>query len=460
MPPWRPKLSTARSTPLYRRLVTAMAADIESGRLAPGERLPPQRDLAYALSISVGAVTRAYDDAAQRGLVAAHVGRGTFVVDRAGRDTVADGPIDLSINTAPIAPMDVMVETIAALRRSASWAERLDYQPPCGLDVDRRAGAAWLTRTAGFDNLDWRSLICCSGSQNAMAIALAALCKSGDTILCEAATFSGAKALAAQQGYRLQGVEMDAQGVRPQALDRAAATSGARVFYTLPTLQNPTARVMGRERRAEIVRIARARDLWIVEDDIYAPYAHHLGLPPLAMLAPERTLYVSSLSKILSPGLRAGFLVAPPGETFDGCLRALRALIHSPAGLGAAIATDWIESGRADELARDVRAETSARTAMALTALEGMADEPQTAMSLHLWLPMREIDAERTVARALTAGLRLTPPSAFAVADGKMASGVRLCIGCAANRATLERALSILKDAVKGDVDDRIRASL
>ena len=460
MATWRPKLSTAQSVPLYRRLVTAMAADIESGKLAPGDRLPPQRDLAYALSISVGAVTRAYDDAAQRGLVAAHVGRGTFVVDRAGRDTVPEGTIDLSINTAPIAPMDVMVETIATLRRSAAWAERLDYQPPCGLDVDRRAAAAWLSRTAGLDNLDWRSLICCSGSQNAMAIALAALCKSGDTILCEAATFSGVKTLAAQQGYRLQGVEMDGQGVRPQALDRAAASSGARVFYTLPTLQNPTARMMSRERRAEIVRIARARDLWILEDDIYAPYAHHLGLPPLAMLAPERTFYVSSLSKILSPGLRVGFLVAPPGDAYDGCLRALRALIHSPAGLGAAIATEWIESGRADDLARDVRSEAGARTAMALAALKGMADEPLTAMSLHLWLPMREIKAERTVARALTAGLRLTSPAAFSVADGKMASGVRLCIGSAANRATLERALSILKGAVRGDVDDRLSAAL
>jgi DNA-binding transcriptional MocR family regulator len=213
--------------------------------------------------------------------------------------------------------------------------------------------------------------------------------------LCEAATFSGAKALAAQQGYRLHGVEMDAEGVRPQSLERAAAATGARVFYTLPTLQNPTARVMGRKRRADIVKIARAGDLWIVEDDVYAPYARHLGLSPLAAPAPERSLYLSSLSKILAPGLRAGFLAAPAGAVFDGCVRAVRALMHSPPGVSAAIATDWIGSGRADELARDVCAEVSARTAMALAALNGMVDEPQTAMSLHLWLPMSEIDAER-----------------------------------------------------------------
>ncbi|MGH6951807.1 MAG: PLP-dependent aminotransferase family protein, partial [Vitreimonas sp.] len=392
MTTWRPKLST-HATPIYRRIVEAMSADIESGRLAPGARLPPQRNLAHALSVSVGAVTRAYDDATRRGLVSAHVGRGTFVIDRSRTDATPDGPIDLSINTAPTASVGAMVETIASLRRATSLAERLDYQPPFGLDVDRRAGAAWLTRTAGFESLDWRTLICCSGAQNAMAIAFAALCKPGDTILCEAVTFSGAKALTQQQGYRLHGVELDAEGVRPQALDRAAATTAARVFYTLPTLQNPTARTMGRARRAEIVKIARARDLWIVEDDLYAPYARDLGLPPLAALAPERTLYVSSLSKILAPGLRAGFLVAPENQIFDRCVHVVRALMHSPPGIGAAIATDWLKSGRADDLARDVRAEASARTAMALAALDGVADKPRTGTSLHLWLPMREADA-------------------------------------------------------------------
>lgn len=460
MPDWRPKFSTSRAAPLYRRIVDAMVADIESGRLAAGTRLPPQRDLAHALSVSVGAVTRAYDTAVRRGLVAAHVGRGTFVIDRASSNAVQGGPIDLSINTAPVASAEAIAEAIAAMSRPAAWVERLDYQPPFGLEVDRRAGAAWLERIAGFDALDWRTLICCSGAQNGMAIALTAFCVPGDGVMCEAVSFPGVRALAAQMSYRLHGVKMDEQGIQPQALDRAAAETGARVLYTLPTLQNPTTRTMSEKRRADIVKVARARNLWIVEDDVYAPYARHLGLSPLAAMAPERTVFVTSLSKILSPGLRVGYLVAPAGEVFERCGHAMRALMHSPPGLGLAIATNWIEGGKADDLAREVLTETSARTTLARTALKGFIDEPSTGMSLHLWLPMREIDAERTAARATAAGLRLTPPAAFAVSNTASLSGLRLCIGSAANRATLEHALSILKSALKGERDNRLDALL
>src|SRR3990170_2008073 len=101
---WVPRLASIRSGPIYQALAEAIAADIEAGTLPPGTRLPPQRDLAYALGISVGAVTRAYDAAARRGLVLAHVGRGTFVVDRSGGAEPQEGLIDLSTNVAPLVP--------------------------------------------------------------------------------------------------------------------------------------------------------------------------------------------------------------------------------------------------------------------------------------------------------------------------------------------------------------------
>lgn len=246
---------------------------------------------------------------------------------------------------------------------------------------------------------------------------------------------------------------MDEEGARPDALDRAAVETGARLFYTLPTLHNPTTRTMSRRRREEIARVAEARDLTIIEDDVYAAYARDLDLPSLAALAPERTLYLSSLSKVFAPGLRAGFLVAPAGEIFEPCLRATRAITHSPPGVNFAIATEWISSGRAEELALAARAEVEARTAMALAALGEAVARPRSAASLHLWLPMTKAIAERTAARAMAAGLRLAPPGAFAASGhDDQITGLRLCLGTAVNRATLVRALSILREALAGDV--------
>jgi len=448
---WVPQLTASPGSAVYRLLAKAIAGAIEDGTLGPGARLPPQRDLAQALGISVGAVTRAYDAAARRGLITGQVGRGSFVVDRGGDVAARESILDISINLPPPAAADLSADVVASLRQMGPLMERLAYAPPAGFDADRRAGARWLQRVAGFGTLDWRRLICCGGTQSGMAIALAAAGGPGATVLCEAATFSGALSLAAQQGYRLHPVTMDEEGVRPDALDRAAAETGARLVYTLPTLHNPTTRTMSRRRRDDIVAIAEARDLILVEDDVYGAYARDLDLPPLAALAPDRTIYLSSLSKVFAPGLRAGYLVAPPGPLFERCLRASRALTHSPPGIGFAIATEWIASGRADDLVLAACTEIRARTSMALAALGDAVASPPTAASLHLWLPMTAEAAERTAGRALAAGLRLTPPRSFLVSgEDSSVSGLRLCLGAAPNRATLERALSILDAALSG----------
>jgi DNA-binding transcriptional MocR family regulator len=459
MTDWRPRLS-AGPNPLYRRLADAIVSDITTGKLKPGARLPPHRSLAHTLSISIGAVTRGYDEAARRGVIQGHVGRGSYVVDRTHSAMSPGGPIDLSMNIAPLEwAKSALTDTLTSARRMNEWTDRLGYAPPAGYDADRRAGAAWLARTARTVDLDWRNLICCTGAQTALALSFMTLCKPGDTILCEAATFSGVKAIAARFGYKLKGVEMDSEGLRPDSLARAAA-SGARVVYTLPKLQNPTTRTMGQKRRDDIVRVARKHDLWIVEDDVYAIYARELDILPLASIAPERTFYVSSLSKSLAPGLRAGFLVAPTGDMFGRTIEAVMAINYATSGLGSAIATHWIESGKAYDIARDVRDEMQARTAAALNILGRAIEKPRPNASLHLWLPMPEIDAERVAGRALRGGVRLTSPSAHSVEQGSSAAGLRVCIGGAQDRAALERGLCVLKAAMSGETQDLARTPL
>ena len=175
-------------------------------------------------------------------------------------------------------------------------------------------------------------------------------------------------------GFRTQGLALDEEGLLPEALDRAAA-AGAKVLYTLPTLQNPTGRIMGAQRRADIAAIARARRLWIVEDDLYSAFAIGTAPPPITLLAPERCFYINGTSKALAPGLRTGYLITPDDDYFDRIQRLILAQVYAPATMGSSIATQWIEDGSADEIVAEVQAEMLARGRLAAERL-GPGDQP------------------------------------------------------------------------------------
>jgi DNA-binding transcriptional MocR family regulator len=450
---WQPSLREG-SKPLHDQLMEALARDVASGALEPGAQLPPQRDLAYRLKIGVGTVTKFYAEARRRGLLTATVGRGSFVTGPATSTNDAGGAIDLGRNIMPFAPVIAHLgDALMAVRRRADLAEHLTYPPPAGMTAHRQAGAKWLAASSDFAQADWRRMIVCEGGQHAMALIFATFCKPGDAVLTECATFFGMKALAEHLGLRLQGLKMDDQGLVPDALDRAAA-SGARFLYTIPTLQNPTGRVMSLKRRSEIVAIARKRDLTIVEDDVYGPFARGEA-PTIASLAPERTFYVSTLSKMLAPGFRCGYLLAPDEERFDRVIATVRALSYAPASFGALIATQLIEDGAAQSIATTVKREVTARTELALRLLAKTIEKPRVKSAPHIWLPMTELKAERVASAALRAGVAVTPPAA-PIVDAKQISGLRLCLGAPADIASLERGLKVVADALSES--DAIRA--
>jgi DNA-binding transcriptional MocR family regulator len=204
---------------------------------------------------------------------------------------------------------------------------------------------------ASFD-ADWTRLLVTTGAQQAMSLVFGWLCRPGDTVLCEAATFFGMKRLAEHRDYSLHGVEMDDHGLRPDALERAVMTTGATVLYAMPTVQNPTSRTMSVERREEIAKIVRRHNLWVVEDDTYALFAPRTqqGRPPLAAIVPERCFYLASVSKSLAPGLRVGFLHCPVGPHFDALVKAVQATVYAPPALGGVFFSRWVTDGSAFDI--------------------------------------------------------------------------------------------------------------
>jgi len=309
MTSWAPEIRQ-RKGPRYLAIAEALADDAGAGRLRPGARLPTHRELADRLGLTVGTVTRAYAEAARRNLISGEVGRGTFVRGPAARFATAPGGlyadpglIDLSANHPPTGPGDGEAVTLAralkALAGRKDLARLLDYPPPGGAHEHRAAGAEW-ARRSGLEVTADRVLVS-SGNQHGMTAVLAALLSPGDLVLTEALTYPGMKNLAGLLSLHLQGVALDEQGMRPDALAAACRARSPKALYCVPTLQNPTTSIMSEERRRQIAAVAREHGVLIVEDDVHGRIPERAPRP-LSAFAPERAVYLTGTSKVLARG--------------------------------------------------------------------------------------------------------------------------------------------------------------
>jgi len=454
---WQPHLIEG-SGPLYERLADSLGRDVASGTLPAGAQLPPHRELARRLGVSLGTVSKAYALAEQRGLLSGQIGRGSFVTAARGESAVADsgaGPLDLARNFPPPAIAERhLPQALARIRGRSDIGDAATYTQVEGLKRTREAAAEWLRSRCGLQSADAGRLIQCNGGQHGLTIALAAALRPGDTLLCDAATFFGIRMIADHAGYRLHGVAMDGEGMVPAALEAAARASGGGAVYLVPTLQNPTARTLSAERRRALAEAAARAGLTIVEDDVYRPFAPAgEDLPTFADLLPDQTFHVTSLSKSICPGLRLGFIM-PPEHARTATLRAAQAFGWSPSALGGMIFAQWMDDGVLGTILEDTVAEVGARTALALEILGASAEPPSYPASLHLWLPMPLLDAERAAGRAMRAGVQSTPVDAALVSPDAPA-GIRLCLGGIRRRSDLAHALAVVRDSLDGEVAGR-----
>jgi DNA-binding transcriptional MocR family regulator len=453
---WQPELH-GRPGARYLAIADALADDVAAGRLKAGARLPTHRDLAERLKVTVGTVSRAYAEAARRGLLLGEVGRGTFVRHRGMEPPMVPGEdlslVNLSQNLPPQPADEPLLRrlqaTLAALSGRADLNGLLDYPAEGGNAADREAGAAWVGRT-GLAAPPGQVLVC-GGGQHGLTTVLGTLLQPGDLVLTEALTFTGMRAAANLLHLRLQGLALDGQGLRPDAFETACRTAGPRALYCVPTIQNPTATVMPMERRREIAAIARTYGVAIVEDDPHALLPRERPLP-IAALAPEISYYITSTSKTLAPGLRVGYVLAPP-VMVNRLTANLRATTWAVAPLMARICTTWIRDGTADVALEARRREAAARQAMARDLLR--ATEAQAhPFGYHLWLPLPEPWRSDTfAAEARSRGVAVTPAEAFVVGRGSVPHAVRLSLGAPPDRTELEKGLRIVAATLEGSTD-------
>jgi DNA-binding transcriptional MocR family regulator len=450
---------------VYSSLADTLEQAIRSGRLPAGARLPTHRDLAKRLGVAVSTVSRAYSAATDRGLIDGAVGRGTFVLastaaqyPSANRDGLKplerlylplmqrEDAIDLSLNEPLADGTEERLRTaLKALTLKGDLNHLAHYQPPQGQLEYRVAGATWL-RELDLD-VSADDVYAVPGGQTALMTIFLGLARPGDSVLAEELTWPGALAVGRLAGIRLLPVAIDDEGMVPEAFEAACAAHRPRFVYTMPTLHNPTTATVGLGRRREIVRIARAHNVLIAEDDAYG-FLVEPRPTTYCELARDITVYLTSLSKSIAPALRVGFMTVPPRlhKTLRAATRATTAMV-SPVLLE--LAAEMIRSGAGREAMQFQAAAARRRQKLAASIL-GQANSAPS--SMHFWLRLpSDIRNAAFVADALAQGVAVTPGDVFSVVPGHDPGGVRLCLCAETSERRVEHALMTLGQILQGD---------
>jgi 2-aminoadipate transaminase len=261
-------------------------------------------------------------------------------------------------------------------------------------------------------------VLVCSGSQQALTLAATVLIEPGDVVLVEEPSYLAALQAFSLAGARVVPVACDDDGLDPDAV--AAAAGGARVLYTIPTFQNPTGRTLPLERRRALAAVAERFGLWLIEDDPYGELRYRgEALPSLATLpgAEDRTLSLSTLSKVAAPGLRIGWVRTPPLLRPSLVVAKQAADLHSST-IDQAAAARWLAAVDLDAHIAGLRAEYGARRDALLAGLAdalppgSVHNRPDGGMFVWARLP-DGWDAEVLLGRALERDVAFVPGFPF-----------------------------------------------
>ncbi|QRM32176.1 PLP-dependent aminotransferase family protein [Microvirga sp. VF16] len=440
--------------PYFLSIADHIAQAVSSGALKPGEQLPPQRQLAYKLGVSLPTVSRAYEELTRRGLVSGETGRGTFIrTTNANSEPITPfmperppGLIDLSIlkpvsNALHLERMKSALGQLAVdLPASAVFGSR-----PSAMFARHRAIATSWLRFCGVDTNE-RNIHLTNGGTPALTIAFMTVCQPGMTIATEATGLHVLLPLASYLGLQVQGVPIDGDGIVPEALESLCQQKAIRALFMMPSALGPTAYISNERRRTELVDIARKYDLQIIEDDALGPLVEKRP-PTFHSLAPERTIYITSFTKPVMSGLRVGYLVAPE-RLFPAVENRQIVTNWTATPLVAEIAARWVEDGTCTELVHWQRAALLKRHKLVAAALKGV-DYCSNHGSLHIWLPLgSRFPEDEFVSHARKQGVALARGALFAISESHPA--VRVAIG-AVTEEELTRGLSVVNNLLHSE---------
>jgi DNA-binding transcriptional MocR family regulator len=449
------------------QIVEIFAAAIAAGELGPDEKLPPTRELAELAEVNHLTAARAYRRLAELGLVTARVGQGTFVrvgaqngagatperentdwqlyalpeqletygdrilaemFRQAGRDDVI--PLMVGYPASELLPAGVLAEvTAAALEEHGARAHQYTDIEGAG---ELREQLAAVHRAEGVDDSPGQ-IVVTTGAHQAMTLTSRAVLRPGDTVACESPTFPGSIEALRKTGASVLPVRVDEGGLDVDALEILLRRRDIRLLALQPRLHNPTGRDLAPDRRERLCELALRYGFFIVEDEAYGPLRFEgAALEPLRAMLPSHVIFLSSLSKTVSPGMRTGWIAAS-GPVLDRIVHEKRNDDMHSATLTQLVAARYLADGHYDaQIERSIsfyRERCETLVAAVERHLEPVAGFVRPLGGGHLWLTFRDpLDERDLYDEAVRQGVTFLPGGAM-MAERPRTTHIRLSFG-------------------------------
>lgn len=448
--PWSLLLQIDRQAGLAVHLQIAqyIVDEIQRGRLTGGSALPGSRTIARQLEVNRKTVIQAFDELIAQGWLCTQGRRGTFVLPgliaapppvartKVIKEEVQESHlIDFTdgVPDSRLIPFDVLGRAYRRALIATARANRLAYGDPRGELPLRQALCTMLRQERGL-NAEAGQMCVVRGSQMGIYLAARVLLKPGDAVALDALSYPPARAAFQSAGAQTFAIKQDESGMRPDELESLCQSGRLKAIYLTPHHQFPTTTMMPAERRMQLLALADRYGFVIIEDDYDHEFhfAHRPVFPLASMSNRDNVIYISSLSKVLAPGLRLGYVFGPQ-DFIDRCAAEVMLIDRQGNSVTELAVRDLMQSGELKRhIRRALRIYESRRNIMAeeIKALMGERvsfDLPDGGLAL--WLKINlPLDMQRLQSDAGRLGVKVLPGSYFA-AEGDAIQALRLGYG-------------------------------
>lgn len=448
---WRPKINKTK-TPLYLAIYNTLEKDIKNGILLPGDKLPPQRELADFLDVNLSTITRAFKLCEAKGLISGSIGKGTYI----SSDISANLPmlheddeneskfIDLGASHPLYSQNKYIAQILKKLPSKINVENLLRYCDISGTPTQKESGRLWLEKLGVHTNV--RNILLTAGLQNSLAIILCSLFSFGDKIATNSVIYPGFKNIANMLGIRLIPVPYKNQVMDLKYLEYVCKSENLKGIYIMPDMHNPTTLTMGKDERKGISNIIQKYSLIGIEDGTYT-FLNDIYQVPLYELASDNVIHISTISNSLSAGLRISYMITP-NKYRERLLEGIRNINVMSSPLEAEIVSQLIQTGLADTIVNDKLREIKKRNIITQERLNGCQLWGNESCQFRWLLLPNNINSHELELRLLKKNIKVFCSDRFLVGNATYDQAIRLAI-CSPNT---EKELIIALDIIKQEI--------